>query len=205
MCFHFNLNQSAEKVSKRFNAVINEPKLFKSKENFNGFTFPKTPVLLDEEPNHIQSVNWGLIPFWAKDQNIRKYTLNAKIETLNEKPSFRNVVNQRCLIVASSFYEWQWQDPKGKNKQKFEITLANEALFALGGIWSEWTDQETGEVIKTYSIVTTTANELMAKIHNTKKRMPLVLNRKEEKSWLNGAEINLFKKREVELMALEVK
>lgn len=203
MCFHFNLKQSAEKVSKRFNAVVKQPNLFESKYNFNGFTFPKTPVLLDEEPQLIQAANWGLIPFWSKDRNIQKYTLNAKIETLTEKPSFRSSVNKRCLIIADSFYEWQWLDRKGKNKQKYEISKADDKLFAFGGIWSEWTDRETGEIVKSYSIVTTAANELMAKIHNTKKRMPLVLNHTEEETWLKGVDIELFKKREVDLKAVE--
>lgn len=204
MCFHFNFNQSAEKVSKRFNASIKEANLFDSAFQFNGFTFPKTPVLLDETPQLIQAANWGLIPFWAKDKEIRKYTLNAKIETLTEKPSFRNSVNKRCLVIANSFYEWQWLDPKGKNKQKYEISKADEELFAFGGIWSEWTDKESGEIIKSYSIVTTVANELMAKIHNTKKRMPLILNPKEEASWLKGEKLELFKEREVSLKAVEV-
>jgi putative SOS response-associated peptidase YedK len=204
MCFHFNLNRSAEKVSKHFNAAIKQPNLFESNYNFNGFTFPKTPVLLDEETQLIQSANWGLIPFWAKDRNIQKYTLNTKIETLTEKPSFRTSVNKRCLVIADSFYEWQWLDPKGKNKQEYEISKTEDKLFGFGGIWSEWTDRETGEIVKSYTIVTTAANELMAKIHNTKKRMPLVLNQAEEASWLKGADIELFKKREVDLKATEV-
>lgn len=204
MCFHFNFNKSAEKVSERFNATIKEGNLFESAYHFNGFTFPKTPVLLDEEPHAIQAVNWGLIPFWAKDKEIRKYTLNAKIETLTEKPSFRNSVNKRCLVLVDSFYEWQWLDPKGKNKQQYEISKADDELFAFGGIWSEWIDIESGEIIKTYSIVTTEANELMAKIHNTKKRMPLILKREEEATWLSGAKLDFFKERDVNLKAVEI-
>lgn len=69
---------------------------------------------------------WGLIPAWAKDEEIQKYTLNAKIETVNEKPSFKNSVNKRCLVITNGYFEWQWLDPKGKNKQKYEIGLRNE-------------------------------------------------------------------------------
>lgn len=203
MCFHYNLHQPADKLKNRFTARI---KNYKSPTNppFNGFTYPQAPVILDEEPQLIQPAIWGLIPVWSKDRNIQKYTLNAKIETLTEKPSFRNSVNKRCLILADSFYEWQWLDPKGKNKQKYEIRKAKEELFSFGGIWSEWTDRKTGEIVKSYSIVTTVANEFMAQIHNSKKRMPVLLNQAEEATWLKGGDLHLFKKREVDLKAMEV-
>jgi putative SOS response-associated peptidase YedK len=75
-----------------------------------------------------------LIPAWAKDKTIQQYTLNAKIETLNEKPSFKNNIKNRCLVIADGYYEWQWLDPKGKNKQKYLITLTSEEPFAFAGI-----------------------------------------------------------------------
>tara|TARA_R110000868_G_scaffold96405_8_gene265262 strand:- start:157 stop:771 length:615 start_codon:yes stop_codon:yes gene_type:complete len=202
MCFHFNFHQTAEKVSERFQAEYKQGELL-TPAHFNGFSFPQTPVILDEKPQLIQPINWGLIPFWAKDKSIQKYALNAKIETLTEKPSFRNSVNKRCLIIANSFWEWQWLDPKGKNKQKYEISKADDELFAFGGIWAEWTNKTTGEIIKSYSIITTAANDLMAKIHNTKKRMPLILNREEELTWLNGSDFSDFKERAVNLIAVE--
>lgn len=110
---------------------------------------------------------------------------------LHEKPSFRNVVNNRCLIVADGFYEWQWLDEKGKQKQKFQLTLPDNELLAFAGIWSEWLDKSTGELINTYSILTTEANELMSKIHNTKKRMPVIVSVDNEQNCLNGQELKI--------------
>jgi len=95
---------------------------------------PKTPVIAHNKPGTIQPFTWGLIPFWLKDNTIQQYTLNAKIETLAEKPPFKNAINNRCLVIADGFYEWQWLDQKGRSKQKYLITLPNNALFAFGGI-----------------------------------------------------------------------
>ncbi|MEN8187819.1 MAG: SOS response-associated peptidase [Bacteroidota bacterium] len=201
MCFHSKQTKSATEVENRFNAKIENVDLFKPSDHINGFDFPKTPIITDEDPGLIKHYQWGLIPFWAKDDDIKKYTLNAKIETLTEKPSFKNSVNKRCLIIVDGFYEWQWLDPKGKKKQKYLITLPNEELFMFGGIYTEWVDRSTGEMINSYSIVTTEANELMAKIHNSKKRMPVVLSKKNELDWLDNADLRDFGKVNVELSA----
>jgi len=126
------------------------------------FEFPATPVIIDEKPQIITHYHWGLIPTWAKDLAIQKYTLNAKIETVTEKPSFKNSVNKRCLVIADGFFEWQWLDPKGKKKQQYEIGLPNQELFAFAGLYSQWVDKSTGEIKNTYTILTTEANPLMA-------------------------------------------
>jgi putative SOS response-associated peptidase YedK len=134
-------------------------------------------------------MHWGLIPHWAKDDHIRKYTLNARIETIEEKVSFKDSVNNRCLIIADGFFEWQWLDAKGHKKQKYRLHLPNDELFELAGLWSEWTDTSSGEIIKTYSILTTDANELLGKIHNSKKRMPILVAN--DKEWLQGGKLIL--------------
>ncbi|HRP53334.1 MAG TPA: SOS response-associated peptidase, partial [Fluviicola sp.] len=110
--------------------------------------------------------------------------LNAKSETLHEKPAFKNVQHQRCLVIADAFYEWQWLDSKGKEKQKYELTMPPNELFAFAGIWSDWINPVTHEKRSTYAILTAEANELMQKIHNTKKRMPLIVAREHEDAWL---------------------
>src|SRR5690606_30645533 len=156
---------------------------------YNAFQFPATPVITNATPDLIQLYHWGLIPFWAKDDGIKKNTLNAKMETIHEKPSFRNVVNNRCLVLADGFYEWQWLDEKGKQKQKYELTLPNHEAFAFAGLWSEWTDKTTGELRYTYTILTTEANPLMSRIHNTKKRMPVIVAPDHERDWLQGGEL----------------
>lgn len=188
MCFHSKQSKSAQELQNRFNAKFENEELYKP-SIYNGFQFPKTPVISTKEPEKIQLFSWGLIPFWAKDNSIRKNTLNARMETITEKPSYRNTVKNRCLILTDGFYEWQWLDENGKQKQKYLLTLPNEEPFAFAGLWSEWTDKQTGEIINSYTILTTEANELMSKIHNTKKRMPVIISADNEKDWLNGQEL----------------
>lgn len=192
MCFHTIQSKLAKQVEKRFKAKIREPHLFKPLSHINGFDFPKTPVITNENPEIIEHYNWGLIPHWAENEDIKAMTLNAKIETLEQKPSFREVVNNRCLIIANGFYEWQWQDSKGKNKTKYEIGIRDKELFAFAGLYSIWNDKKTGETKSTYTIVTTEANPLMAEIHNIKKRMPVVLHPDDEVKWLQKESIHKY-------------
>lgn len=199
MCFYTTQTKEAIEVENRFKAKFSNIDIFATSNIYNGFTFPKTPVISNDNPALIDFLSWGLIPFWAKNIEIRKNTLNAKIETLSEKPSFRNCVDKRCLVIVDGFYEWQWLDPKGKIKQKHKIILPDFSLFALGGLWSEWANKETGELIKSYTIVTTPANEFMSKIHNSKKRMPLILTRQNEREWLENSPIDNFVSPDVEL------
>lgn len=205
MCFHTIQNKLALQIEKRFKAKIKDKHSFVPSEHVNGFEFPKTPIITNENPEIIEHYNWGLIPHWAKDDAIKAVTLNAKIETLDEKPSFRDVVNQRCLIIANGFYEWQWLDSKGKNKVKYQIGIKNEDLFAFAGLYSHWTDTNTGEIRNTYTMVTTEANTLMAEIHNIKKRMPIILRPEDENKWLEQAPINKFAfPYEVDLVAIKI-
>lgn len=190
MCFFSKISKDAQEVENRFNAKFDNAKDFKP-AFYNGFQFPKTPVIANNDLERIQLFQWGLIPTWAKDDSIKKFTLNAKIETLKEKPSFKNSINKRCLVISDGFFEWQWLDEKGKQKQRYLVTLPNKELFAFAGLWSEWTNKETGEKIYSYTIITTEANELMSKIHNSKKRMPIILAIENEKDWLKGGELKM--------------
>lgn len=192
MCFHSKQSKEATEVENRFDAKIDNIAIFKPQENINGFDYPLTPIIIDENPKIITNYNWGLIPSWSKDDEIKKFTLNARIETVDEKPSFRNSVNKRCLVIANGFYEWQWLDSKGKNKNKFEIGIGNDDLFAFAGLYSQWIDTITGEIKNTYTIVTTKANPLMAEIHNIKKRMPIILKQEDEVKWLKHQPIQEF-------------
>lgn len=155
----------------------------------NGFTHPKLPTITKTE---LSLYNWGLIPHWTQDwvsaQKMRRFCLNAKIETLSEKPSFRDPLKQKlfCALPAKKFYEWQWQDAKGKVKTKFEISLSNNEIFHFAGLKSDWLNKDTGELISTFTIITCPANSLMEKIHNTKKRMPIILNQSNANDWING-------------------
>ena len=96
MCFHTIQNKLSKQIEKRFKAKISEETLFATQEHFNGFAFPKTPIITNNHPEIIEHYNWGLIPSWAKNDQIKSMTLNARIETVEDKPSFRDVIRQRC-------------------------------------------------------------------------------------------------------------
>ena len=192
MCYRTKLNAQLKEIEKAFEARFIDPKQYQPVLEINGFSHGKTPVIVADNRGEIDSFQWGLVPFWAKDDTIKKATLNAKIETVAEKPSFRNCVNNRCLIIADGFYEWQWLDARGKEKQKHLILPRDQEIFAFAGLYSSWKNPFDNSLINSYTILTTEANELMSVIHNTKKRMPVVLRPEDRAKWLDGSEISNF-------------
>ena len=127
-------------------------------------------------------LRWGLVPFWAKEPSIGNRMINARAETVAEKPSYRNAYkHRRCLVLADGFYEWQRQ---GDAKTPYFISLASGEPFALAGIWENWTDKETGESLQTTSLITTDANDFMAPLHH---RMPVILEARTATDWLAGS------------------
>ncbi|NOT38529.1 MAG: SOS response-associated peptidase [Saprospiraceae bacterium] len=190
MCFHSLVSMTDQQLAKHFRVTLENMEELAPQFHINAFTYPKTPVITNLKKNALQRYQWGLIPSWSKDEEIKKYTLNAKVETIHEKPSFKGNVKNRCLVPSNGFYEWQWLDEKGKSKRKFIIKVKGEEVFAFAGLWSEWTNKKTGEVIHTYTILTTEANELMSEIHNSKKRMPIIVRPDEYDKWLNQEEID---------------
>lgn len=202
MCFHTKQTKTAKQLENRFKATMSNNTLQQvvASNHFNGFDHPSTPIITNKDPEIIQLYQWGLIPTWSTDDSIKQYTLNARIETLDEKPSFKHHATHRCLILADGFYEWQWLDSKGKQKQKYEIGIQNNELFAFAGIWSEWFNA-TGELVKTYSIVTTEAQGIMRDIHNSKLRMPIILSPELEKEWLRGNDLHNYIDTGIELVA----
>ncbi len=192
MCYQTRLIKKRAEIIARFNAEMNGLLNYEPVEFCSGFDFPSTPVITDDQPENIQFFNWGLVPDWSPDMELRKFTLNARIETLDEKASFKNVINNRCLIIADGFYEWQWLTKSGSKKDKYLITKPDEGLFSFAGIYSHWLGFE-GNILNSYSIITTEANEMMGEIHNTKKRMPVILKEEDETSWLEGNDVEAFK------------
>ena len=203
MCFHTKQTADAVKLSKRFRTKVPANTDITS-DHIVSFMHPSTPVILNADHTEIQMFHWGLIPGWSKDRDIQKFTLNAKIETLPEKPSFKYSLQNRCLILATGFMEWQWLDAKGKQKQQYLISLPNQEPFAMAGLWNSWLDKTTGEIVDTYTMITTEANKLMSEIHNTKKRMPVILTSENENEWLSGKEIASFAKCDIELVAEKI-
>lgn len=150
----------------------------------SGFDHPRLPVVTGSE---ILFCQWGLIPHWIKDettaQDIRTRTLNAAGETLFEKPSFRkSIASKRCLLGINGFYEWRLFN---KTKYPHFIQPREDDILSLGCLYDTWTNHKTGEMVHTFSVITTPANSMMETIHNTKKRMPLILSRKNERRWVS--------------------
>ena len=150
----------------------------------SAFSHPKLPLV---KHDGISLYSWGLIPSWIKAdkdaKDIRTKTLNAMGETAFEKPSFRkSMAGKRAILGVSGFYEWR---EVHKVKYPYFIKVRGEEFTSLACIYEEWVNRETGEQVPTFSILTTPANPLMEKIHNSKMRMPLILNRRDEAAWIN--------------------
>lgn len=176
MCYYFSQTKDTGQIQKRFNAKLRNPELFTASDQYNGFEFPKTLVIVNSNPELIDLGNWGLIPIWSDKGWSRNFTLNSKIETIQDKPAFKDVVKNRCLILTDGFFEWQH---RGKQKIKYKISFGNE-LFALAGIYSIFEDEIY------YSVVTTEAKGVMREIHNVKFRMPFALKTNQDFDlWLN--------------------
>ena len=135
----------------------------------------------EDQQSELVMLRWGLIPFWAKDPSIGNRMINARAETVAEKPSFRNAYKKRrCLILADGFYEWC---KEGEQKTPYLVSLADASPFAFAGLWEQWTSKESDESIQSTAIITTEANDFMAKIHH---RMPVVLQPGNAGRWLDG-------------------
>jgi len=186
MCFYFGLPDSATVVMKRFQKPIKQPELFVPSDKYNGFAHPMTAIITSDDQEHITFGSWGLLPAWSQDLSFRKNTLNARIETVDTLPSFRDYIENRCLIPASCFYEWRHE---GKTKIPYTIVNNENDLFAFAGLYSDWQHPDSSEILRTYTILTTAANETMQYIHNTKQRMPVILHQADEQKWLNGEAI----------------
>jgi putative SOS response-associated peptidase YedK len=140
------------------------------------------PVVRQDATRPVRSfslMRWGLVPFWAKDAKAGYKMINARAETIAEKPAFRKLLqSRRCLIPADGFYEWV---KKGKEKSPFCFTLVDDSVFAFAGIWDRWRNPES-ELVETCSIITTSANALVSGIHD---RMPVILERENYDLWLD--------------------
>jgi putative SOS response-associated peptidase YedK len=185
MCYHVAQTRTRDQLARDFEAEVNGE--VNEYYHVSGFEHPHLPVITAQNPQKIEFYEWGLIPKWCKDEvqaiDLQNLTLNAKAETLEEKPSFKHLLSQqRCLVLVNGFFEWQ--EVKRKKYPYFIHWSVTEKL-AMGGLYDIWLDKSTGELKKTFSIITTTANSLLATIHNTKKRMPLIFNQVQQKTWLN--------------------
>jgi putative SOS response-associated peptidase YedK len=179
MCGRYTLRTPANVLVKQFNL----PGLVELPERFN--IAPTQSVLGvragEDEPRAAALFRWGLVPSWAKDPAIGNRMINARAETVAEKPSFRSAFrHRRCVVLADGFYEWHRQ---GDTKIPHFISLASGEPFALAGLWENWKDRESGETMQTTALLTLAANEFMQPLHH---RMPVILRADTADDWLSG-------------------
>lgn len=176
MCGRYTLAEPGL-IAERFDAAELPEPLFPT---FNAAPTRRLPVVVRNSPNRIALMRWGLIPCWAKDAAIGNRMINARAETLAEKPAFkRPLKSQRCLVPATGFYEWRRE---GKVKQPYLFGLTDEPIFAFAGLWDAWRDPASGDKVYSYTVITSAPNPLMAPIHD---RMPVILDRHAESIWLD--------------------
>lgn len=178
MCGRYSQTATPEIIAEQFG--VNDSPLFQLRYNIApSQSIAAIRIEPDTTTRKLVMLRWGLVPSWAKDPKIGNQCINAKAETVAEKPSFRSAFKKRrCLVVATGFYEWQVQ---GAYKQPMWIGLRNKRPFAFAGLWEHWKPAE-GEPIDTCTIITTEPNDLMAPIHN---RMPVILAPTSYDQWLD--------------------
>lgn len=177
MCGRFSLFVAQSTVEARFDAAASQP----LDERYNIAPGDDVAVIRGDEPDVIDQYEWGLLPRWVDDPDDWPYPINARAETIEEKPSFREAANQRrCLVIADGYYEWAGS--RG-TKQPYRITRGDDEPFAFAGLWDRWTS--TDEERRTVTIVTTDANATVTPIHD---RMPAILRRDDEPRWLDAGD-----------------
>ena len=136
----------------------------------------------ENKQRELVMLRWGLVPFWAKDPSIGNRMINARAETVAEKPSYRAAYrHRRCVVLADGFYEWHRE---GDTKTPYFISLASGEPFALAGLWENWADKESGDALQTTTLITTVANDFMTPLHH---RMPVILESNTADEWLAGS------------------
>jgi putative SOS response-associated peptidase YedK len=176
MCGRYSFILEDEMIRERFGVTVRSA-IYKAR--YNCAPTQKLAVISNENPGELSLYRWGLIPYWAKDPSIGNKLINAKSETILEKPSFKSSFrSRRCLVLSDGFYEWK----KDIGRNPYRIIRRDGSAFAMAGIWDKWINQESEE-INSFAILTTTPNSLMEKIHD---RMPVILDRETEKKWIEN-------------------
>lgn len=187
MCFSVNVNLIKEELESRYGATLIDPDNYRPSYYYHAFVLPEIPAVCSENPGKIRLLRWGLVPSWVKTMDeankIRFKTFNARSESLEEKPSFSSSFrSKRCIIPVKGFYEWQHV---GKEKIPWYIYHSGNEILSMAGLYNEWVESKSGETLNTFTIVTTDANDLMAEIHNSAKRMPVILDKNNERTWID--------------------
>jgi putative SOS response-associated peptidase YedK len=174
MCGRLSLFVPDSVLEERFDATLGEPLV----PRYNVAPTDDVAVVRTETPGSIDLRRWGLIPSWADDPSTN--FINARAETVAEKPAFREAyASRRCLVLADGFYEWQERD-RGP-KQPYRVTRTDDRPFAMAGLYERWSGGD--DPLETVTVITCEPNDLMADLHD---RMPVVLRPDEEATWLRG-------------------
>jgi putative SOS response-associated peptidase YedK len=182
MCGRYTLTVEANELAERFGCPTVVPL---TRPRYNIAPSQILPVIVATEgQNQILPMKWGLIPFWAKDAKIGYKMINARVETLAEKPAFKYALKQRrCIVPANGYYEWQATQT---GKRPMFITVPDSKLFGFAGLWEQWISPDRTPILS-YTIITSNPSNSVANIHD---RMPLILNREQEEYWLQGLTVN---------------
>lgn len=181
MCGRSSLTKTEKELEERFNATFYSEELerYNPLPNFNVAPTHMHPVQTNQDPEHLHFYKWGLVPFWAKDPKIGYRMINARIETVAEKPSYKNALRKRrCLVPFDGYYEWI---KEGKQKLPFRIQTKDQEIFCVAGLWETWKDPE-GSYLHTFTLLTQPASEGIAHIHD---RMPVILLKDQEEQWID--------------------
>ena len=184
MCGRFTSHHSSEEIVERF--AIDEA-LFQTAPRYNIAPTQIVAAVVEQQgKRQLTGLRWGLIPSWSKDPDIGNRMINARAETIMDKPSFKPALaRRRCLIPADGFYEWK---KSSAGSQPYHIRRKDGELFAFAGLWEGWQSPD-GSPLQTCTIITVEPNELMVPIHN---RMPAILEREDEQRWLDAASKDVF-------------
>jgi putative SOS response-associated peptidase YedK len=184
MCGRYQASTSAEEIARWFKTTGPLPN---TRPRYNAAPTDSLPIVLRDRESgerRLETLRWGLIPFWAKDAKIGYTTINARAETVATTPFFREAFKaRRCLVPADGYYEWQ--KINAKTKQPYRFALADDGLMGFAGLWERWKDPASGETIKSFTIVTGAPNPLGEPIHD---RMPVILEPRDYARWLGEEE-----------------
>lgn len=183
MCGRASLTKNEKELELRFNATFYSEDIerYNPLPNYNLGPGQFHPVIMNQDPSHFQYLRWGLIPFWAKDEKNAYKMINARAESILEKPAFKSSFkSRRCLVPIDGFYEWK-KSPQGISLP-YRFVQKNQEVFSLAGIWENWNSPE-GKELFTFSVITVKANNIVGNIHA---RMPAILFPTEEKYWLDN-------------------
>lgn len=176
MCGRYVINADPNQLQQAF-ALTNMPQFA---PRFNVAPTQMLPIITNDNPHEALLLRWGLIPSWAKDESMGSKMINARSETVEEKPAFRTAFKRRrCIVPMTGFYEWRTLDDG--SKQPLYIYRNDSPFMAMAGLWEIWKQPESGEEVRSFTILTTNANEFMQQFHD---RMPVILKPQNYERWL---------------------